>query len=102
MPNKKLKPLPKFNSEDAEREFWDKNDSSEYIDWAKAKKVRFSKLHPSVQSISLRLPQALLERIKILANKQDVPYQSLMKVYLSERVESEITAKHKAHAHTTR
>ena len=93
MSNHKLKPIPKFKSEDAEREFWEKNDSADYVNWSKAKSVRFSNLHPSVQSISLRLPQALLERIKILANKQDVPYQSLMKVYLSERVETEITSK---------
>jgi len=89
----KLKPIPKFKTEDAERDFWDKSDSADYINWAKAKKVRFTRLHPSVQSISLRLPQTLLERIKILANKQDVPYQSLMKVYLSERVEVEVAGK---------
>jgi predicted DNA binding CopG/RHH family protein len=93
MLNQKLKAIPKFETEDAERVFWEKNDSTNYINWDNAQKVRFSKLHPSVQSISLRLPQALLERIKILANKQDVPYQSLMKMYLSERVETEITAK---------
>jgi predicted DNA binding CopG/RHH family protein len=90
----KVKQMPKFNSEDEEREFWATHDSTEYLDWSKAKKLRFSRLRPSVRSISLRLPEALLERIKLLANKHDIPYQSLMKVYLSERVEKEIVGRH--------
>jgi len=89
MPNHKLKQIPKFRNEDEEREFWATHDTTEYLDWSKAKRVRFTKLRPSVRSISLRLPEALLERIKILANRNDIPYQSLMKVYLSERVEKE-------------
>ncbi|MGI5826372.1 MAG: BrnA antitoxin family protein [Patescibacteria group bacterium] len=86
---KKLKQIPKFKNEEEEREFWLNHDSSDYIDWSKAEKVNFPNLKPSTQSISLRLPKNLLEDIKVLANKKDVPYQSLMKIYLSERVEEE-------------
>ncbi len=99
MRNQKPKQIPKFKTEDEEREFWAAHDSAEYLDWSKAKKLRFTKLRPSVRSISLRLPEALLERIKILANRNDIPYQSLMKVYLSERVEKEIVGKRLAAQH---
>ncbi len=86
---KKVKKIPKFRTEDSEREFWSKADTSEYFNLRKAKKVRFPKLKPSVASISIRLPKGLLEDIKILANKKDVPYQSLMKIYLDEKVKHE-------------
>jgi len=99
MKNQKPKQIPKFKNEDEEREFWSTHDSTGYLDWSKAKKLRFAKLRPSVRSISLRLPEALLERIKVLANRHDIPYQSLMKVYLSERVEEEIVGKHLAAQH---
>ena len=88
--NKKLKPIPEFKNEDEEREFWSTADTSEYFDWSKAKKVVFPNLKPSTESISLRLPSFLLARIKQLANKKDVPYQSLMKMFLSEKVDQEI------------
>ena len=94
MNNQKLKTIPKFRNEDEERDFWSTHDSTDYVDWSKAKKIRFTNLRPSVRSISLRLPEALLERIKVLANRNDIPYQSLMKVYLSERVEEEMVGKH--------
>jgi len=74
-----MKKIPEFENEDKERQFWAKADSSEYIDWKKAKKVVFAELKPSVKTISLRLPESMLEKIKLLANKRDVPYQSLMK-----------------------
>ena len=83
--NKKLKSIPKFRSETEERRFWEKNDSSSYVDWNKAKRVRMSNLKPSTESISLRLPVTLLERIKVAANKRDVPYQSLIKTWLAEK-----------------
>jgi len=89
---KNLKPIPKFKSEDEERDVWAKADTSEYFDWSKAEPVIFPNLKSSTESISLRLPSILLARIKELANKKDVPYQSLMKVFLSERVEREIKA----------
>lgn len=87
---KRLKPIPKFKNEDEEREFWATADTSEYFDWSKAEEVIFPNLRPSTQSISLRLPQYLLARIKQLANFRDVPYQSLMKIFLAERVEKEL------------
>jgi predicted DNA binding CopG/RHH family protein len=83
--NKKLKSIPKFRSEAEERRFWQTHDSSDYIDWAKAGRVRFPNLKPSTTAISLRLPVTLLERIKIAANKRDVPYQSLIKTWLAEK-----------------
>lgn len=90
---KKLKPIPKFKNEDEEREFWATHDSTEYIDWSKAKEVIFPNLKPTTKSISLRLPEYLLARIKQLANARDVPYQSLMKIFLAERIEKELKAR---------
>ncbi len=87
--SKKLKPIPEFASESEEREFWETHDSTEYFDWSKGQRVRFPNLKPSTQSISLRLPLALLERIKIEANKRDVSYQSLIKIWLAEKIEQE-------------
>ncbi|MEJ6524679.1 MAG: BrnA antitoxin family protein [Opitutales bacterium] len=84
-----MKKIPKFKSEKAERDFWKQNDSSEYIDWNDAENVSFSNLKPSLKSISIRLPESMIEKLKVLANKKDVPYQSLMKVYLSEIIDSE-------------
>ena len=83
--NKKLKPVPKFETEAEERSFWESHDSTQYVDWSKAKPARFPKLKPSTQAISLRLPASLLDDIKIEANKRDVPYQSLIKVWLAEK-----------------
>jgi len=83
---KKLKKIPKFRSEAAERKFWETHDSTDYLDWSKAQRVRFPNLKMSTTSISLRLPLSLLEQIKIAANKRDVPYQSLIKMWLSEKV----------------
>ena len=80
---------PKFKSEDQEREFWKKHDSSDYIDWAKAKPTVFPNLKPSTKTISLRLPESMVEELKLLANKRDVPYQSLLKIFLAERIEAE-------------
>jgi predicted DNA binding CopG/RHH family protein len=83
--NKKLKSIPKFRSEAEERRFWETRDSSNYIDWNKAERVRLPNLKPPTESISLRLPVTLLERIKVAANKRDVPYQSLIKTWLAEK-----------------
>ena len=82
----KLKPIPKFGSEAEERAFWESHDSTDYLDWSKAKRVRFPNLKPSTTAISIRLPISLLEDIKIAANKRDVPYQSLIKMWLAEKV----------------
>jgi predicted DNA binding CopG/RHH family protein len=81
--------IPVFASEDAEREFWSSADSSEYVDWSTARPARLPSLKPSTATISLRLPEAMLAELKILANERDIPYQSLLKVYLSERIRHE-------------
>lgn len=88
--SKKLKPIPKFRNENEERGFWATHDSTEYIDWNKAEEAIFPNLKPTTKKISLRLPEYLLYRIKELANAKDVPYQSLMKIFLAERVEKEL------------
>jgi predicted DNA binding CopG/RHH family protein len=82
-----LKQIPQFKSEDEERNFWANHDSTEYVDWSKAQKAVFPNLKMSTESISLRLPSHLLARIKAIANKKDVPYQSLMKIFLAEKVD---------------
>lgn len=87
---KNIKSIPEFKNENQERDFWAKNDSTEYIDWSKADKAIFPNLKLTTESISLRLPSSLLVRIKQLANEKDVPYQSLMKVFLSDRVKKEL------------
>ena len=87
---KKLKTIPKFKTEDEERKFWSKADSTDYIDWTKAKRVSFPKLKPSTKTISIRLPEHLIEGLKALANKRDVPYQSLIKIILNERIDKEL------------
>jgi predicted DNA binding CopG/RHH family protein len=84
------KKIPQFKSEDAEREFWSKVDSTEYVDWEAAKRVVLPNLKPSQKTISLRLPAMMLAELKRLANKRDVPYQSLLKVFLAERLDEEL------------
>ena len=84
------KKLPKFASEDQERAFWAKHDSADFIDWSKAERVTLPNLKPSVKTISLRLPEAMIAELKLLANKRDVPYQSLLKVFLAERIDREL------------
>ena len=77
-------------NEDEEREFWSNHDSTEFIDWNSAEKVTLSNLKPSTKKISLRLPEIMIEELKVLANKRDVPYQSLMKIFLAERISKEL------------
>ncbi len=86
---KKLKPVPKFRSEAEERRFWETHDTTDYVDWSKARRAQLPNLKLSTTAISLRLPQGLLDRIKIAANKRDVPYQSLIKVWLTEKVDAD-------------
>ena len=81
--------IPVFENEAEEQAFWEANDSSDHVDWTRARRARLVNLRPSTKSISLRLPIPLLEQIKIAANQRDVPYQSLIKVWLAERVEAE-------------
>ena len=82
---KNLRAIPKFKTEVEERRFWEEHDSTSYMDWSGAGSARFPNLKPSTQSISLRLPASLLDNIKIEANRRDVPYQSLIKVWLAEK-----------------
>ena len=83
--SRKPKSLPKFRSEAEERRFWESHDSADHVDWSKAERVRLPNLKPSTTSISLRLPVSLLDRIKVAANKRDVPYQSLIKTWLADK-----------------
>lgn len=87
MPAKKLKPIPTFASEAEERAFWETHDTFDYLDWSKAETVVLPNLKPSTTSISIRLPVSLLESIKVAANKRDMPYQSLIKAWLYEKVD---------------
>lgn len=86
MPN----PIPKFKDEDEERAFWATHDSAEYVDWRRAERVIFPNLKPSTRTISVRMPESMLEELKLLANKRDVPYQSLIKMFLRERIDGEL------------
>jgi predicted DNA binding CopG/RHH family protein len=86
------KRIPKFKNETEERGFWQTHDSTNYVGWAEAEYVALPKLKPSTKTISLRLPESMVEDLKILANKRDVPYQSLLKVFLAERLQSELHA----------
>ncbi|MFV1950422.1 MAG: BrnA antitoxin family protein, partial [Nitrospinota bacterium] len=81
------KRIPKFKNEDEERDFWASHDSTEYVNWKEGKKVILYNLKPSIKTISLRLPESMFEELKLLANKRDVPYQSLLKIFLAERIE---------------
>ena len=83
---KRLKAIPKFANEEEERKFWEQNDSSDYLDWNNAQPVVMPNLKPTTKTISLRLPQHLLDSIKVAANARDVPYQSLIKVWLKEKL----------------
>ncbi len=87
-----LKKIPRFKSEDEEREFWANHDSTEYFHIFKPIKLNFPNLKPSTRTITIRLPESLLMSLRTFANKKDVPYQSLMKVYLAEKVQEELNA----------
>jgi predicted DNA binding CopG/RHH family protein len=82
--------LPKFRNETKERAFWARHDSTDFIDWKKSGKVVLPKLKPSLKTISIRLPEMMLEELKVLANKRDIPYQSLVKMFLAERLKDEL------------
>jgi predicted DNA binding CopG/RHH family protein len=90
----KKQQVPTFKNEDDERVFWATHDSAEFVDWTKATRVLFPNLKPSTKTISLRLPESMIASLKLLANKRDVPYQSLLKVFLAEKVEEELRQGH--------
>ncbi|MCO5350337.1 MAG: BrnA antitoxin family protein [Bryobacteraceae bacterium] len=83
------KTIPEFASEDEERQFWATHDSSHYLDWNTAQRARLPNLKPTLKTISLRLPVSMIEQLKVLANQRDVPYQSLLKIFLAERLAEE-------------
>lgn len=85
-----LKPIPEFENEDAERDFWAAHDSTEFVDWSAAQAVIYPNLKPTTRTISLRVPASMLNELKLLANKRDVPYQSLIKIFLRERIDREL------------
>lgn len=87
---KKLNAIPTFESEDDERAFWAAHDSTEFINWEDAEETVFPKLKPSTRTISLRLPEFMLDELRLIANKRDVPYQSLIKMFLQERIDEEL------------
>lgn len=87
----KFKKIPNFKNEAEEREFWQKNDTTDFVDWSKAKKnVDFPNLKPSTKTISLRLPESMLNSLKIMANENDVPYQSFIKIILNEKIKERV------------
>jgi predicted DNA binding CopG/RHH family protein len=84
------KKIPVFKTEEEERVFWAEEEATEYVDWSKASKVTFPNLKPSTKTISLRLPEFILDELKLLAHKRDVPYQSLIKIFLKDRIDKEL------------
>ena len=83
------KKLPEFKNQDYERKFWATADSTEYVDWQAGERKKLVQIKPSLRTISLRLPVSMIEDLKVLANRRDVPYQSLLKVFLAERIDRE-------------
>ena len=90
---KKERKIPRFKNEEEERKFWVSHDSTSYINWSKARRTKFPELKPSEKTISIRMPQFLIEELKILSNKRGLPYQSLLKEFLAERVEKELAVR---------
>jgi len=84
------KTIPRFDTEDQEREFWSLHDSTDYVNWSQGRNVVLPHLRPTLKTISVRLPAALVQELKLLAHKRDVPYQSLLKMFLAERVKKEL------------
>lgn len=87
---KPIRKVPKFNGEDAERKFWSLHDSTDYVDWSRAERMKLPKLKPTTRTISIRLPESMIERLKVLANKRDIPYQSLLKMFVADKIEEEL------------
>lgn len=91
-PKKVARRIPKFETEAQERAFWASADSTEYVNWRQARQVKLTRLRPTTRVISMRLPETMIERLKVLANKRDVTYQSLLKMYVAENLEAELRA----------
>jgi predicted DNA binding CopG/RHH family protein len=93
MQGKKRKQIPEFKNEDEEQQFWATADSTQYVDWHAGKRTKLVQLRPTLRTISLRLPVSMIEDLKVLANQRDVPYQSLLKVFVAERLAQERRAR---------
>jgi predicted DNA binding CopG/RHH family protein len=91
MSKAKRKQLPRFESEEQERKFWAEHDSVDFVDWASARRRTFPGLRPTLRTISLRLPESMIRHLKVLANKRDIPYPSLLKQFLAERLKHELS-----------
>ena len=89
MKKNKTESIPVFKTEEEERDFWAEHDSTAYLDWRNARRIVMPNLKPSMKKISLRIPETMLAELKLLANKKDVPYQSLLKIFLSDRIKEE-------------
>jgi len=85
-----IRKIPKFRGEDQERNFWASHDSTDYIDWRRAERVKLPNLRPTTRTISIRLPESMIEKLKVLANKRDIPYQSLLKMFVADKIEEEL------------
>ena len=90
MARRKRSPIPAFRTEDEERGYWSTHDSVDHVDWSQARAASLPNLRPTLRTISIRLPEAMIQQLKVLANKRDVPYQSLLKQFLAERLDSEL------------
>jgi predicted DNA binding CopG/RHH family protein len=86
----RMRKIPKFRNEDQERDFWASHDSSEFVEWRQVKRVKLPNLRPTTRTISIRLPESMIERLKVLANKRDIPYQSLLKMFVADKIEEEL------------
>lgn len=86
----RIRRIPESENEDQERDFWASHDSVDFVDWRQAKRVKLPNLRPTTRTISIRLPESMIERLKILANKRDIPYQSLLKMFVADKIEEEL------------
>lgn len=86
----RVRKVPRFRNEDEERDFWASHDSTEFVNWRQAERVKLPNLRPTTRTISIRLPEAMIERLKVLANKRDIPYQSLLKMFVADKIEEEL------------
>lgn len=96
----RIRKIPKFENEDQERDFWASHDSVDFIDWRQAEQVKLPNLRPTTRTISIRLPEAMIERLKVLANKRDIPYQSLLKMFVADKIEEELRSARQARGAT--
>jgi len=87
---RRIRKIPKFRDEEQERNFWASHDSTDYVDWRRSERVKLPNLRPTTRTISIRLPESMIEKLKVLANKRDIPYQSLLKMFVADKIEEEL------------